>query len=81
MEAAMEPVPQLQHSKKFVKKDHAAVVRQTTVTKGDFQVSRRSAHAAFYLTKCEVKGNPRKNEHNPVFVGQNRFSAFSFTPD
>ncbi len=58
MQAPMEPVPQLQHSKKFVEEEYASVVRQTPVVKGDSQVSWPSSHLAFHLTKCEVKGKP-----------------------
>jgi hypothetical protein len=39
-QTAMQPVPQLQHSKKFVEEEHAAIVRQALVIKGDSEVSR-----------------------------------------
>jgi hypothetical protein len=36
VQTAVQPVPQLQHSKKFVEKEHASIVRQTLMIKGDY---------------------------------------------
>jgi len=47
---AVKPMPQLQHSNEFVEKEHATIVRQTSVIKGDFEVSWRAAHRVVYFT-------------------------------
>jgi hypothetical protein len=47
---AGKEVPQLQHSKKFMKKVHAAEVRQTLVITGDLNVFGRIFHSYEFLT-------------------------------
>jgi hypothetical protein len=71
VQTAMQPVPQLQHSKEFVEEEDPAIVRQTPVIKGDSEVSRRSSHAAFYFTKSAVKGNLQKVTRDTVIIGAN----------
>ena len=50
-----EGAAQLQHSREFAKKQNTTVMRQAPVAKGDFYISRRSAHADFNITKSDVK--------------------------
>jgi hypothetical protein len=48
-------IAQLQHSGKFVKKENSAVVRQTRMITGDFNVCRRSPHFEPHITFGEVR--------------------------
>jgi len=77
----MEPVPQLQHSNKFVEEEYATIVRQAPVIKGDFKITGGSAHVAFYFTKSEVKGKIKNVRKVPVFIGENPSRLGVFTPD
>ena len=77
----MEPVPQLQHSNKFVEEEYATIVRQAPVIKGDFEITGRPAHVAFYFTKSEVKGKIKNVRKVPVFIGENPSRLGVFTPD
>ena len=52
-----EEAAQLQHSREFVEKQYATVMRQAPVAKGDFHISRRSAHVDLNLTESDVKVN------------------------
>jgi CRISPR/Cas system CMR-associated protein Cmr5 small subunit len=36
VQTAVQPMPQLQHSKKFVEEEYASIVRQTPMIKGDY---------------------------------------------
>jgi hypothetical protein len=38
LQTAMQPVSQLQHSKKFVEEEHTAIMREPPVVKGDSEV-------------------------------------------
>jgi hypothetical protein len=54
-EVSRQEIPQLQHSNEFVKEHDAAVMRQTPVIPGDFDISGRSSHFEPRLTKSEVR--------------------------
>jgi hypothetical protein len=75
---AWEP---LQHSNKFVEIEHATIVRQTPVIKGDSAVSWQTTHLAFYFTKSEVKGKNKNLLEMPDSPGQNLSKLYIFTPD
>jgi hypothetical protein len=77
----MNEMPQLQQSQKFVEEENAAIVRQTLVIKGDRYVSWRSSHAAFHLTKSEVKGRILNLDQRPVKSGPKPLQLSIFTPD
>jgi len=47
-------IPQLQHSRKFVKEENSAIVRQTSMITGDSYISWRMSHLEHYITKSEV---------------------------
>jgi len=77
----MEPVPQLQHSNKFMEEEYTTIVCQAPVIKGDFEITGRPAHVAFYFTKSEVKGKIKNVRKVPVFIGENPSRLGVFTPD
>jgi hypothetical protein len=48
---------------------------------GDCEVSRGTAHSAFYFTKSEVKGKNKNMKEMPDFTGKKRCRPCIFTPD
>ena len=52
MQPPVQPMPELQHSDKFMEEEDATIVRKPPVIKGDPEVFWRSSHSAFHLTKC-----------------------------
>jgi hypothetical protein len=47
---ASQEVAELQHSQKFMEEVDSSEVRQTSVIKGDFDISRRISHSREFLT-------------------------------
>ena len=48
-------ISQLQHSRKFVKKEDPAIMRQTSVVTGDCYIFRRTPHVEPHFTKSDVR--------------------------
>src|SRR5260370_25098724 len=71
----------LQHSREFVEEQDAAVMRQTTVAKGDFHISRRSTHPDLNLTKSDVKVTMKICSGSPARSVRNSHPMPFFTPD
>src|SRR5260370_37381068 len=72
---------QLQHSREFVEKQNATVVRQAPVAKADFYVSRRSTHTDFNITKSDVKVTTNICNGSPVKSARDSHLLSVFTPD
>src|SRR5260370_31422305 len=71
----------LQHSREFVEEQDAAVMRQTTVAKGDFHLSRRCQHPDLNVTKSDVKVTMKICSGSPARSVRNSHPMPFFTPD
>lgn len=72
---------QLQHPREIVEKQQAAVVRQTHMDKGGFDISRRSVYADFNLTESDVKVTSHNRNESPINSACDSHSVWPFTPD
>jgi len=62
-------------------KQQAAVVRQTHMDKGGFDISRRSVYADFNLTDSDVKVTSHNRNESPINSACDSHSVWPFTPD
>ena len=81
IEVALEEAADLQHSKKFVKKESSSIMRQTPMLKGDSNISRGFAHGAKTLTESEGFGEAEKLSQNPANTASKWCWRPVFTPD
>jgi hypothetical protein len=77
----MQEAADLQHSQKFVKKESSAIMRQTPMIKGDYNVSRRFSHSAPTVTKSEPSGKTEKHYESPANPSRKQYQVLVFTPD
>ena len=60
----------MQHSSEFVEEQNAAIVRQTSVVKGDCDISWRSSHSDLNIPYVQVKVRPPKAYERAVKYGE-----------
>ena len=72
---------QLQHLSQVAEQQEAVIERQTPMDNGDLNVSRRSKHSDFNLTKSDVKVRTNNRNESPFKSMRNSHSVWSFTPD
>ena len=71
----------MQHSKDFLEEVNSAVVRQTSMVTGNFDVSWQIWHVRELLPLCSQFAEPSAIQQMPIPLGQNTIAGHCLAPD